>query len=68
VPHWSADLVRKWRSRGRAFIPLYGLPVYQVRRIFEQPGSRIVKLDSTGYAGWETRYTTDLFIVQKTTK
>jgi len=68
VPHWSADLVRKWRSRGRAFIPLYGLPVHQVRRIFEQPGGRIVTLDSTGYAGWESRYTTDLFIVQKTTK
>lgn len=40
VPHWAADSLRKWRSQGRAFIPLYGLPVPRVRRIFDQPGSR----------------------------
>ena len=66
IPNWSADLVRKCRSRGGAFIPLYGLPVRQVRQIFSQPGSRIVEFNSTGYDGWETRYANDLFIVEKT--
>jgi 2-polyprenyl-3-methyl-5-hydroxy-6-metoxy-1,4-benzoquinol methylase len=65
VPDWGADCIRKWRSRGQAFIPLYGLPVNHVRQIFDRPGSRIVKFDSTGYAGWESRYANNLFIVQK---
>ena len=65
VPNWSADLVRKWRSGGKAFIPLYGLAVHQVCRIFERQGSRIVKFESAGYAGWESRYASDVFIVEK---
>ena len=67
VPDWSADLIRRWRSRGRAFIPLYGLPVPHVRRVFDLSGSRIVQCESTGYGGWESRYASDVFIVQKTT-
>lgn len=65
VPNWLADLIRKRRSHGKAFIPLYGLPISRVRQIFEQPGSRIVKVQSTPYAGWESRYSSDLFIVEK---
>jgi len=67
VPHWSADFIRRWRSGGRAFIPLYGLPVERVRQIFERPGSLIVKWETTGYGGWESRYANDRFIIQKTT-
>jgi SAM-dependent methyltransferase len=66
VPDWGADFIRKRRSRGQAFIPLYGLPAKNVRRIFDRPGSRIVKFDSTAYPGWESRYANDVFIVQKT--
>ena len=66
VPDWTADRIRKRRSHGQAFIPLYGLPVKNVRRIFDRPGAgRIVKHDSSGYAGWESRYANDVFIVQK---
>ncbi len=65
VPDWGADLIRKWRSRGQAFIPLYGLSVNYVLGIFNQPGSRVVKFESTGYGGWESRYASDLFIVEK---
>ena len=64
VPDWGADCIRKWRSRGQAFIPLYGLPVHQVRRIF---AGNVLKCESTGYVGWESRYASDVFIVQKTT-
>jgi SAM-dependent methyltransferase len=63
VPDWGADRIRKWRSRGEAFIPLYGLPVKQVQRIF---AGNVLKCESTGYAGWESRYANDVFIVQKT--
>lgn len=65
IPDWFADMIRKQRSGGKAFIPLYGLPVNQVRKIFEKPGSRIIKCESSGYTGWESRYSTDLFIVQR---
>ncbi len=65
VPNAVADLIRRRRSRGQAFIPLYGLPPNCVRRIFEQPDTRIVKFESSGYGGWESRYASDLFIIQK---
>jgi SAM-dependent methyltransferase len=66
IPNWLADLVRKCRNHGKAFIPLYGLPASHVRRVFEQHGSRIMIFESTPYPGWESRYASDLFIVQKT--
>jgi SAM-dependent methyltransferase len=66
VPEWAADLIRSWRSHGEAFIPLYGLPIGDVRRTFNRPGSRIAKEESAGYEGWQSRYTTDTFIVAKT--
>jgi SAM-dependent methyltransferase len=66
VPHWTADLIRRRRSHGRAFIPLYGLPTPTVRRIFDQPGSHVVQFESTSYPGWESRYANDRFIIQKT--
>lgn len=66
IPDWAADFIRRRRSRGRAFISLYGLPVDQVRRVLAQPGVRIVKFESAAYPGWETRYANDRFIVQKT--
>jgi SAM-dependent methyltransferase len=66
VPHWAADLIRSRRSGGRAFIPLYGLPSSSVHRIFEQPGSRVVRFESSSYPGWESRYANDQFIIQKT--
>ena len=65
VPDWGADLIRKWRSHGKAFIPLYGQPVTRVRRVFDRPGSAIVKYETVGYPGWESRYSSDLYIVKK---
>jgi len=65
VPEWAADCVRKWRNRGRPFIPLYAVPARQVRRIFDPPGSGIVKFESVRYAGWESRYASDLYFVRK---
>ena len=65
VPDWGADFIRKRRSGGEAFIPLYGLPASQVRRIFAGPAGNIVKFESTGYAGWESRYASDVYIATK---
>lgn len=64
VPDGAADVIRKWRSRGRAFIPLYGFPVERVHKIFEVPDSRVVKFETAGYGDWESRYASDTFIVQ----
>ena len=65
VPDAFADFIRKRRSGGKAFIPLYGLPSRDIRETLERGGARVVRLESTGYHGWETRYASDLFIVQK---
>lgn len=65
VPNWAADIIRGWRSRGQAFIPLYGLPMRHVRGIFSQPCGRVIKEESIGYAGWESRYMLDTFIIAK---
>ena len=65
VPDWAADFIRKQRSQGRAFIPLYGLPPSQVRQCFHGQDCPIIKFESTGYGGWESRYASDRFIVRK---
>jgi len=65
VPEWAADFIRRRRHPGQAFIPLYGLDPKAVRRIFEHGRCRIVRHDTTGYSGWESRYLSDLYLIQK---
>lgn len=65
VPNWVADGIRKWRSKGQAFIPLYGQPVDHILSTFNRDDCRVVKFESAGYPGWESRYSTDVFIVRK---
>lgn len=65
VPHAAADIYRKIRSKGKAFIPLYGLPVKEVELAIETKGGTIVRHDQLPYAGFESRYVADFFVVQK---
>ena len=65
VPDWFADFIRKRRSGGVAFIPLYGVAQDVIRQIVERGGGEIIALESTPYGGWESRYGTDFFIVRK---
>lgn len=67
VPDWFADFIRKRQSHGRAFIPLYGLPLKEVRAILATANCAVVQCESSGYGGWESRYVTDLFTVRKNT-
>jgi len=65
VPHFVADSVRKWRSRGQPFIPLYGIPAGCVHEIVKAAGGKVEKCESSGYGDWESRYANDVFIVKK---
>lgn len=65
VPDWAADGIRKWRSHGQAFIPLYGVPPRYIQQIFNGPGSAILKFESSPYGGWASRFASDLFIIRK---
>jgi SAM-dependent methyltransferase len=65
IPHWAADWLRRRRSGGKPFIPLYGLAAARVREIIQHSGGNIIKHDNSGYGGWESRYHTDFFIVNK---
>ena len=65
VPDWCADMIRKRRSRGHAFISIYGIPVQSVRKIVQSSGCTVLKCESTGYGGWESRYGSDIYIVKK---
>jgi 2-polyprenyl-3-methyl-5-hydroxy-6-metoxy-1,4-benzoquinol methylase len=66
IPEWAAEPVRRWRSRGQAYIPMYGLPARQVRRIFDRPGGRTVSHKISPHTGWESRYSVDTFIMART--
>jgi len=36
VPNWAAELVRRLKWKGRAFIPMYGIPPFQIERICKE--------------------------------
>jgi SAM-dependent methyltransferase len=65
VPHAAADAYRKMRSKGKAFIPLYGIPPKHVYRAAEGSGGVIVKHESSPYHGHQSRYVSDQYIVTK---
>jgi SAM-dependent methyltransferase len=65
IPEWSADLVRKWRSHGQPFIPLYGIPVERVNQIVRDAGGVLKNHENSDHLGWESRFMNDTFIVKK---
>jgi SAM-dependent methyltransferase len=65
VPHFVADSIRKRRSHGQPFIPLYGISAGCVDEIIKTAGGKVEKRESSGYNEWESRYASDIFIVKK---
>jgi 2-polyprenyl-3-methyl-5-hydroxy-6-metoxy-1,4-benzoquinol methylase len=65
VPHACADLYRKVRSKGQAFIPMYGTPVAQIQHAVKARGGIIRGHKAIPYAGHESRYFCDYYTVTK---
>ncbi|HEY4416579.1 MAG TPA: methyltransferase domain-containing protein [Verrucomicrobiae bacterium] len=65
IPHSVADFIRKQRSHGQPFIPLYGVPTDQVRRLITAAGGELKHFENCGHGEWGARYFNDYFIVQK---
>jgi SAM-dependent methyltransferase len=65
VPHAVADMIRKLKNQGKAFIPMYGTPVCSVRQAIEKGGGLLKVNSITAYEGWEARYVNDFYIVEK---
>jgi 2-polyprenyl-3-methyl-5-hydroxy-6-metoxy-1,4-benzoquinol methylase len=65
IPHFAADAIRQWRSRGQPFIPLYGIPTARVREIIASADGEVIACESAGHGDWGARYFNDVFIVKK---
>jgi SAM-dependent methyltransferase len=65
VPNAVADLIRKLKHKGKAFIPMYGVPVSCVRKKIESGAGVLNINDSESYAGWESRYASDVWVAEK---
>jgi SAM-dependent methyltransferase len=65
VPHSVADFIRKQRSHGKPFIPLYGIPAALVHETVATAGGNVEKCESSGHGEWRSRYFNDVFIVKK---
>ncbi|MEO5802131.1 MAG: class I SAM-dependent methyltransferase [Verrucomicrobiota bacterium] len=65
VPNVATDLFRKLKNRGKAFIPMYGVPASRVRALIER-GDGIIKINrAVNYGGWESRFVNDIFVAEK---
>lgn len=65
VPDIAVDGYRKWKNRGRPFIPMHGVPVNQVRAIIAAGGGKVQKIVTTPYGGFESRFGHDVYFVIK---
>ncbi len=65
IPHFVADFIRQRRSHGQPFIPLYGVPTEQVRRLIAAAGGELKHYENCGHGEWGARYFNDYFIVTK---
>jgi 2-polyprenyl-3-methyl-5-hydroxy-6-metoxy-1,4-benzoquinol methylase len=63
IPNWVADLIRRVKHKGKPCIPLYGISAERVLRIIDRHGCTVARQESDPYAGWESRYSSDIFIV-----
>lgn len=65
VPNAVADFIRKIKNRGKAFIPMYGVPAASVRRAIIGGGGVLKANHDAAYGDWEGRYANDFYIVEK---
>ncbi|HMJ63859.1 MAG TPA: class I SAM-dependent methyltransferase [Candidatus Binatia bacterium] len=64
VPDVAADLYRKLKHKGKAFIPMYGIPISRVRSCVETRGGIIHTCESSPCAGYESRFVSDQYVVR----
>lgn len=65
VPDWSADLYRKFKHKGHAHIPLYGIPVNMVREQVRRAGGTVEKYDCPGFHDCKSSFKQDEYFVKK---
>ncbi len=65
IPDWFADAYRKIKNRGKSCIALYGMPRKRVIAAFERENGRLLNLESSPYAGWESRFVGDIYLFTK---
>jgi SAM-dependent methyltransferase len=63
VPDMAADLYRRLKHKGKAFIPMYGIPVSRVRSSVESRGGSIHTYESSPCEGYESRFVSDSYVV-----
>ena len=66
VPDWFTEIYRKFKHRGKAFIPMYGVPTRRVLGAIKAGGGVVKAQECSAYEGrWESRFRTDNFVVIK---
>jgi|SRR5581483_2432503 len=65
VPNWFVERVRQTRSRGKCYIPMYGVPAPHVLRLVEQHGCALQKFSAEDFDNSPSRFGSDTFIVVK---
>jgi 2-polyprenyl-3-methyl-5-hydroxy-6-metoxy-1,4-benzoquinol methylase len=64
-PDWMIEQYRNLKSRGKAYIPMYGVNPGAVEKTVKENGGELVRKELINYDGWESRYLVDKFLVVK---
>jgi len=68
VPDWFTEIYRKSKHRGKAYIPMYGVPVEHVLGAIRAGGGVVKVHEPSAYEQqWESRFSSDNFVVIKPT-
>jgi SAM-dependent methyltransferase len=65
LPDWSTDLYRKFKYKGQPHIPLYGIPVEEVREQVRRAGAKVEKYECPGFHDNKSRFKQDEYFVKK---
>ncbi len=67
VPNWFTEVYRKFKYRGKPFIPMYGVSARLVLHAIKAGGAVLKRHEPSPYEGWENRFRNDNFVVVKQT-
>jgi 2-polyprenyl-3-methyl-5-hydroxy-6-metoxy-1,4-benzoquinol methylase len=67
VPDWAADFYRKFKHKGKPFIPMYGIPIEEVHKIVRDAGGTVVKYESYPFTDHPSRFEGNNYYVKKQT-
>ena len=65
VPNWFTEIYRKFKYRGKPYIPMYGVPTPRVVDVISAGGAVVKTHKTSPYEGWESRYRNDHFVAVK---